>query len=103
MLIGRSIYLGGVPPSVLPADAAAVAFDAMVHLIKITLRLVLAVGLVVAIGAFLAGASAGAVRTRSGLKSGAGWIREFGERRGVSTGPVGTWTYGHRKGLRSGR
>jgi hypothetical protein len=102
LLIGRSIYLSSVPPSVLPGDAAAAAFDAMVHFIRITLRLVLAVGLVVGIGAFLAGPSAGAVRTRSAMKSGAGWIREFGERRGVSTGPVGTWTYAHRKGLRIG-
>ena len=102
LLIGRSLYLSSVPPSVLPADAAASAFDAMVHFIKITLRLVLAVGLVVAIGAFLTGSSAAAVRTRSALKSGAGWIRDFGERRGVSTGPVGTWTYAHRKGLRIG-
>ena len=30
------------------------------------------------------------------------WIRHFGERRGVSTGPVGEWTYAHRKGLRVG-
>ncbi len=102
LLIGRSIYLSSVPPSVLPADAAAAAFDAMVHFIRITLRLVLAVGLVVGIGAFLTGPSAAAVRTRSALKSGAGWIRNFGERRGVSTGPVGTWTYAHRKGLRIG-
>jgi hypothetical protein len=102
LLIGRSIYLGSVPPSVLPADAAAAAFDAMVHFIKITLRLVLAVGLVVAIGAFLTGSSAAAVRTRSALKSGAARIRDFGENRGVSTGPVGTWTYAHRKGLRIG-
>ena len=102
LLIGRSLYLSSVPSSVLPADAAASAFDAMVHFIKITLRLVLAVGLVVAIGAFLTGSSAAAVRTRSALKSGAGWIRDFGERRGVSTGPVGTWTYAHRKGLRIG-
>jgi len=102
LLIGRSIYLSSVPPSVLPGDAAAAAFDAMVHFIKITLRLVLAVGLVVGIGAFLTGSSAAAVRTRSSMKSGAGWIREFGERRGVSTGPVGTWTYAHRHGLRIG-
>jgi hypothetical protein len=30
------------------------------------------------------------------------WIRHFGERSGVSTGPVGEWTYAHRKGLRIG-
>jgi len=102
LLAGRSIYLSSVPPTVLPADAAASAFDAMVHFIKITLRVVLAVGLVVAIGAFLTGSSHTAVRTRSALKSGAAWVRDYGERRGVSTGPVGTWTYAHRKGLRIG-
>jgi hypothetical protein len=102
LLIGRSIYLSSVPPTVLPADAAASAFDAMVHFIKLTLRVALAVGLVVAIGAYLTGPSTAAVKTRSALKSGAGWVRDFGERRGVSTGPVGTWTYAHRKGLRIG-
>ena len=102
LLIARSIYLNSVPPSVLPGDAAAAAFDAMVHFIKIGLRVVLAVGLVVAIGAFITGPSRAAIQTRSALKSGLGWIRDFGERRGVSTGPVGEWTYAHRRGLRIG-
>jgi hypothetical protein len=31
-----------------------------------------------------------------------GWIRRGGERAGVTTGPVGRWTYAHRKGLRVG-
>jgi hypothetical protein len=30
------------------------------------------------------------------------WIRQRGEHAGVTTGPVGTWTYAHRKGLRIG-
>jgi hypothetical protein len=102
LLIGRSIYLNSVPASTLPADAAAAAFDAMVYFIKVSLRVVLAVGLVVAIGAFITGPSRAAIQTRSGLKSGLGWIRNFGERRGVSTGPVGEWTYQHRRGLRIG-
>jgi hypothetical protein len=98
----RGIYLNSVPSSVLPADAAGVAFDAMVHFIKVTLRVVLVIGLVVALGAFITGPSRTAIRTRSALKSGIGWIRNFGERRGVSTGPVGQWTYLHRRGLRIG-
>jgi hypothetical protein len=102
LLIARSIYLNSVPSSVLPADAAAAAFDAMVYFIKVGLRVVLAVGLVVALGAFITGPSRTAIQTRSGLKSGLGWIRNFGERRGVSTGPVGEWTYQHRRGLRIG-
>jgi hypothetical protein len=102
LLIARSIYLNSVPPAVLPGDAAAAAFDAMIYFIKIGLRVVLAVALVVAIGAFITGPSRAAIQTRSALKSGLGWVRNFGERRGVSTGPVGEWTYAHRRGLRIG-
>jgi hypothetical protein len=102
LLIARSIYLNSVPPTVLPGDAAAAAFDAMVYFIRVGLRVVLAVGLVIAIGAFITGPSRAAIQTRSTLKSWLGWIRNFGERRGVSTGPVGEWTYAHRRGLRIG-
>ena len=100
LLIARSIYLSSVPSSVLPSDAAAAAYDAFVHFIKVSLRVVLAVGLVVAIGAFFTGPSRAAVQTRSALKSGMERIRTFGERRGVSAGPVGQWTYLHRRSLR---
>jgi hypothetical protein len=100
--IGRSIYLSSVPSSTLPTDAAAAAYDALVHFLRETLRVVLAVGLVVAIGAFFTGPARAAIQTRAGIKSGFEWIRHFGERRGVSTGPVGEWTYQHRRGLRIG-
>ena len=102
LAIARSIYLSSVPASVLPTDAAASVFDAFVHFIKQGLRVVLAVGLVVAIGAFFTGPSHTAVQTRSAFKSGMDWIRHYGERRGVSTGPAGQWTYLHRRSLRVG-
>ncbi len=102
LLIARSIYLSSVPSSVLPSDAAAAAFDAMVHFIKVGLRVVLAVGLVVAIGVFFTGPSHTAVQTRAALKSGLARIRNFGERKGVSAGPFGLWTYAHRRSLRIG-
>jgi hypothetical protein len=100
--IGRGIYLSSVPSSTLPTDAAAAAYDALVHFLRVTLRVVLVVGLVVAIGAFFTGPARAAVQTRNGIKSGFDWVRNFGERRGVSTGPVGQWTYHHRRGLRIG-
>jgi hypothetical protein len=100
--IGRGIYLGRVPASVLPADAAGAAYDALIHFLRESLRVVLLVGLVVAIGAYFTGPGAAAVRTRSALRSGLAWIRGFGERRGVSAGPVGEWTWAHRRGLRIG-
>jgi hypothetical protein len=100
LLIARSIYLSSVPSNVLPSDAAAAVWDAFVHFLKVGLRVVLLVGLVVAIGAYFTGPSHTAVRTRSALTSGIDWIRHYGERRGVSAGPVGEWTYLHRRALR---
>ena len=100
LLIFRGIYLNSVPASRLPADAAAALFDALVAFIKQGLRTVLVAGLVVAAGAFLAGPSVTAVRIREAFTRGLGRIRHSSEQAGVRTGPVGIWTYAHRRGLR---
>jgi hypothetical protein len=100
LLIFRGVYLNSVPNSVFPSDAAAAAFDTLVRFIKIALRALLVLGLVVAIAAFFTGPSVTAVRTRAGFVKGFDWIRSSGERRGVSTGPAGQWTYAHRHALR---
>jgi len=100
LLVIRGIYLNSVPNSVLPSDAAADIFDTVVRFIRTALRTLLVLGLVVAIGAFLTGPSATAVKTRGAFTSGFAWIRRTGERGGVSTGPVGRWTYAHRTALR---
>jgi hypothetical protein len=102
LLIARGIYLNSVPNSVLPANAAAAIFDTFVRFIKDALRTLLVVGLVVAAGAFFTGPSVTAVRTRGACRSGFDWVRRSGEHAGVSTGPVGEWTYAHRKSLRVG-
>ena len=100
--IGRGIYLSSVPSSTLPSDAAAAAFDALVHFLWTGLRVVLLVGLIVAIAAYFTGPSHTAVQTRSALTSGIDRVRDFGGRRGVSAGPAGQWTYLHRTALRIG-
>jgi hypothetical protein len=102
LAIARSIYLNSVPSSVLPSDAAAVLYDTLVRFIKDGLRALLVVGLIVAIAAFFTGPSVTAVRTRQGISRGLGWLRAGGERHGMRTGPVGSWTYQHRKALRIG-
>jgi hypothetical protein len=102
LAIGRAIYLNSVPNATLPSDAAAALFDTFVRFIKDGLRTLLVLGLLVAAAGFFMGPSVTAVRTRSALKSGLGLVRARGERAGLSAGPVGTWTYGHRKGLRIG-
>ena len=100
LAIARGIYLNSVPSSVLPSDAAAVLYDTLVRFIKDGLRILLVVGLIVAIAAFFTGPSVTAVRTRHALSSGLGWLRASGERAGLRTGPVGSWTYQHRTALR---
>jgi len=100
LLVIRGIYLNSIPNSVLPSDAAANIFDTVVRFIRTALRSLLVLGLVVAIGAFLTGPSATAVKTRGAFTSGFAWVRRAGERGGVSTGPVGRWTYAHRTALR---
>ena len=102
LLIFRGIYLNSVPNSKLPADAAAALFDTLVRFIRQGLRTLLVLGLVVAAAAFLTGSSVSAVRTRAALSSGLRWLRERGELAGLRTGPVGQWTYAHRKALRIG-
>ncbi len=100
LLIFRGVYLNSVPNDVLPADAAAALFDTLVRFIKDGLRTILVAGLVIAAGAFLTGPSVTAVTIRKAITSALAWVRQSGEHAGLRTGPVGTWTYAHRKGLR---
>jgi hypothetical protein len=100
LLIARGIYLNTVSNDVLPSDAAAVMFDTLVRFIRQALRALLVVGLVVAAAAFLTGPSTTAVQIRRGFTRAFSWLRHAGERGGLDTGPVGPWTYQHRKALR---
>jgi hypothetical protein len=100
LLIFRGVYLNSVPGNVLPADAAAALFDTLVRFIKEALRTILVVGLVVAAAAFLTGPSVTAVKVRGATGSGLTWLRRKFEHAGVQTGPVGIWTYAHRRALR---
>jgi hypothetical protein len=100
LLVFRGVYLNSVPDNVLPANAAAALFDTLVRFIREGLRTILVAGLVIAAGAFLTGPSVSAVRTRHAFTSGLAWVRQGGEHAGLRSGPVGTWTYAHRKGLR---
>jgi hypothetical protein len=102
LLIFRGVYLNSVPNSKLPADAAAALFDTLVRFIRQGLRTLLVLGLILAAAAFLIGSSVSAVRTRAAFSSGLRWLRERGELAGLRTGPVGQWTYAHRRALRIG-
>lgn len=102
LMVFRGIYLDSVPTKTLPADAATALYDTLVRFIKTGLRMVLVVGLLVAIGAFFTGPSITAVKTRAAFTNGLDWIRGRGEKAGLTTGPAGRWTYTHRAALRIG-
>jgi hypothetical protein len=102
LAVFRSIYLDGVPASVLPHDAAAVLYDTIVRFLRAGLRTVFVLALVVAAGAFLTGPSPTATRTRQGLAGGIGWLQRGAEGVGLRTGPVGTWIDANRRVLRIG-
>jgi hypothetical protein len=96
LLVVRGLLVGGVPPA--GAPAAASAFDIMVRFLRDAGRALLVLALVVALGAFLAGASATAERVR---REATGLLHRI--RRGPSaTGAVGTWARAHVRGLRVG-
>jgi hypothetical protein len=99
LAVFRSLYLSSVPSGVLPPDAAAVLYDDLVRFIRQGLRLLLVIGLIIAIAAYFTGPSAGAVATRRAFSSALGGVRAGGERAGLRTGPAGRWVHTHRRGL----
>lgn len=99
--VGRQGYIGALPPQVQRPDAAVVVFDQVVSLLRVSLRAVLVLALVAAAVALLSGRSAAAVAVRDGATGAAAWLRGAGERRGLSTGPVGAWLHAQRVLVRS--
>ena len=83
----------------LTRDAAAAFYDTLVRFLRLGLRMVLVLGLVIALAGFLTGRSTTAVRARAGLTRGIGWLRGGAEQAGFRTGPVGAWVYTYKKVL----
>ncbi|MEU7003002.1 hypothetical protein [Nonomuraea sp. NPDC046570] len=95
LAIGRNVYLSAVSANSLSVPAAAEVFDALITFLKISMRMLLVLGLVVVLGAFCTGPSATAVRTRSALSGG---LSRAGAR--LPTGRFGEWVYRNRTLLR---
>ncbi|WP_235522323.1 hypothetical protein [Cellulomonas sp. Root137] len=91
LLIGRSLYASSLPPTVQRVDTAVSIYDQFVSLLRVGLRVGLVLGLLLAIIAFVAGGTTAARQLRASSSQAAAWLRDAGDRRGVSTGPVGVW------------
>ena len=79
------------------AAPVAAAYDIVVRFLRAGLRTLLVLGLVVALGAFLAGPSVTAVRTRQGAVRSLAWLRA---RTGLRLGRTGAWVHTYRGVLR---
>ena len=98
LFVVRSILISNVPSrSAAPAGAA---YDLVVRFLRDGVRTAFVVGLLLALGAFLAGPSTTAVRIRGALSRFVGWLRRGGAKAGLKTGPVGGWVHAHLTALR---
>jgi len=96
LALGRSAYLSVAKNH----DAAAAAFDILVRFLRNGIRVIAALGIIVALAAFLSGPSRPAVWIREGAKSLIGGAGRKADEAGWTPGPVGTWVGAHKVGLR---
>lgn len=101
LYFGRILYLDALSAQIARLDAAEVVFDQVVAFIRLSVRTVGVLGLLVALAGYLGGGSDSARGLRTGVAAGFGRVRGWGDRRGVSTGPVGAWLYRHRGVVRA--
>jgi hypothetical protein len=98
LMVGRAVVVGAVPEQ--GVAAATASYDILVRFLYTASRTLAMLGLVVALGGYLAGPSAGAVQIRSAL---ARAITHLGRGRvggALRSGPVGPWVHGYRGLLR---
>jgi hypothetical protein len=89
--VGRTFYLGAIPSDVVPEDAAAAFFDTIVRFLRQSARVLVAVGLIVFLGAIVMGPSPAAVRLRRLVGAGLGRVGDEADERGIDFGPVGAF------------
>ncbi|TNC29258.1 hypothetical protein FG385_03220 [Amycolatopsis alkalitolerans] len=98
LFVVRGVLISNVPSR--SAAPAADSYDLIVRFLRDGLRLAFVVGLLIGIGAFLAGPSVTAVRLRAGASRLIAWLRRGGAKAGLRTGKVGGWVHDHRTVLR---
>jgi hypothetical protein len=95
LVIARAVLVDTVPSR--SAAPAAASYDIVVRFLRDGLRTMLVVGLVVALGAFLAGPSVTAVRLRRGVVRFLAWLHG---RAGPRSSRLGGWVHAYRGMLR---
>jgi hypothetical protein len=98
LTVFRGVYLDALPSGVARPAAGAV-YDALVAFLRQWVRVVLVLGIVVALGAWLSGPGRRAVLVRGMWRNGLGGARAAAERAGMRTGPVGPWVHHFKRAL----
>jgi len=92
LTVFRTVYLDKLPSGV-DQDAAAAIYDTLVRYLRTAVRMVLALGVVVALAAWLTGGGRLAGRVRGLWQAGFGAVRQAAERFGMKLGPVGRFVH----------
>ncbi|MEU6556548.1 hypothetical protein ABZ915_40860 [Streptomyces sp. NPDC046915] len=87
LTVFRTYFLNQLPPDVSPGAAGSV-YDALVHFLRKSARMVGVLAVLVALGAFFAGPSRIATTTRAACTTGVGGVRQVAEHVGFRAGPV---------------
>ncbi|MFD9477283.1 hypothetical protein [Streptomyces nojiriensis] len=88
LTVFRTVYLNALPDTVNQAAAGSV-YDAMIRLLRTTIRMVVVLGIVIALAAWLSGPGKYATAARQIWHSGIVATRATADRLGLRTGPVG--------------
>ncbi|MFF4500005.1 hypothetical protein [Streptomyces sp. NPDC001401] len=102
LVVARRYYLDHLPPQVQSEAAAAAVFDHLLHFLRVTLRTVIVLGVVVALGAYFVGPGRGARAVRGTSERTADSVARWADTHDIRTGRVGTWTADNRRWLTIG-
>jgi hypothetical protein len=103
LLVARELYLGSIPPDLLPRETAAAAFDTVVRFLRTSMRTVFVLAVILAAAAYLTGPSVAATALRRGIGSGFDGLRASTGRPGGLAGErVGHALGTYRRPLRIG-
>jgi hypothetical protein len=93
---GRAWFLDTVAGHDVPRDAASAFFDTVVRFLRTSLRTAFTIGILLAAGAWVTGASSAALRVRSTC---GGLLTGLAEREDWEFGATGSWVAAHKRAL----
>lgn len=102
LVVARHYYLDHLPPQVQSEAAAAAVFDHLLHFLRVTLRTVIVLGVVVALGSYFVGPGRGARALRTRSERTADSVARWADDHDIRTGRVGAWTADNRRRLTIG-